>query len=143
MIPQWISSPAHDCNVKQDLAVLHAVLSACVHGPAFVVCTVMHVAQHLSAHTEIQPCGHLRCCPVCLLFACISLAWFSHWVQGLLYATVLLSMPYNALAAQWSGWSCRGLRLVDAAVFEAVPFRVAIADGCTHIITLCSRPPYK
>lgn len=37
----------------------------------------------------------------------------------------------------------RGLRLVDAAVFEAVPFRVAIADGCTHIITLCTRPPYK
>lgn len=37
----------------------------------------------------------------------------------------------------------RGQRLVDAAVFEAVPFRVAIADGCTHIITLCTRPPFK
>lgn len=37
----------------------------------------------------------------------------------------------------------RGKRLVDAAVFEAVPFRAAIADGCTHIITLCSRPPLQ
>ncbi|KAA6416561.1 MAG: patatin-like phospholipase [Trebouxia sp. A1-2] len=37
----------------------------------------------------------------------------------------------------------RGQRLVDAAVFEAVPFRVAVADGCTHIITLCTRPPFK
>ncbi|KAK9806904.1 hypothetical protein WJX72_006985 [[Myrmecia] bisecta] len=37
----------------------------------------------------------------------------------------------------------RGQRLVDAAVFEAVPFRVAIADGCTHVITLCTRPPFK
>ena len=37
----------------------------------------------------------------------------------------------------------RGKRLVDAAVFEAVPFRAAIADGCTHIITLCSRPPLE
>lgn len=37
----------------------------------------------------------------------------------------------------------RGRRLVDAAVFEPVPFRAAIADGCTHIVTLCSRPPFK
>ena len=37
----------------------------------------------------------------------------------------------------------RGKRLVDAAVFEAVPFRAAIADGCTHIITVCSRPPLQ
>ncbi len=36
----------------------------------------------------------------------------------------------------------RGRRLVDAAVFEPVPFRAAIADGCTHIVTLCSRPPF-
>jgi len=42
----------------------------------------------------------------------------------------------------WLG-CCRGQRLVDAAVFEAVPFRVAVADGCTHIITLCTRPPFK
>lgn len=34
----------------------------------------------------------------------------------------------------------RGHRLVDAAVFEAVPFRSAIADGCTHIMVLCTRP---
>lgn len=34
----------------------------------------------------------------------------------------------------------RGHRLVDAAVFEAVPFRSAIADGCTHIVVLCTRP---
>lgn len=34
----------------------------------------------------------------------------------------------------------RGHRLVDAAVFEAVPFRSAIADGCTHILVLCTRP---
>ncbi|KAK9839773.1 hypothetical protein WJX81_000473 [Elliptochloris bilobata] len=36
----------------------------------------------------------------------------------------------------------RGRRLVDAAVFEPVPFRAAIADGCTHILALCTRPPY-
>jgi hypothetical protein len=29
---------------------------------------------------------------------------------------------------------------VDAAVFEAVPFRSAIADGCTHLLVLCTRP---
>ena len=34
----------------------------------------------------------------------------------------------------------RGHRLVDAAVFEAVPFRSAIADGCTHVLVLCTRP---
>ncbi|KAI8104240.1 hypothetical protein M9434_002800 [Picochlorum sp. BPE23] len=34
----------------------------------------------------------------------------------------------------------RGHRLVDAAVFEAVPFRSAIADGCTHVVVLCTRP---
>ncbi len=33
----------------------------------------------------------------------------------------------------------RGHRLVDAAVFEAVPFRSAIADGCTHVVVLCTR----
>jgi len=37
--------------------------------------------------------------------------------------------------------SHRGHRLVDAAVFEAVPFRSAIADGCTHVLVLCTRPP--
>ncbi len=35
----------------------------------------------------------------------------------------------------------RGHRLVDAAVFEAIPFRSAIADGCTHVLVLCTRPP--
>ena len=34
----------------------------------------------------------------------------------------------------------RGHRLVDAAVFEPVPFRSAIADGCTHVLVLCTRP---
>jgi predicted patatin/cPLA2 family phospholipase len=34
----------------------------------------------------------------------------------------------------------RGHRLVDAAVFEAIPFRSAIADGCTHVLVLCTRP---
>ena len=37
----------------------------------------------------------------------------------------------------------RGRRMVDAAVFEPVPFRAAISDGCTHVLTLCSRPPTK
>ena len=39
----------------------------------------------------------------------------------------------------------RGHRLVDAAVFEPVPFRSAIADGCTHVIVLCNRarPTHK
>jgi predicted patatin/cPLA2 family phospholipase len=34
----------------------------------------------------------------------------------------------------------RGQALVDAAVFEPVPFRSAIADGCTHLLVLCTRP---
>lgn len=34
----------------------------------------------------------------------------------------------------------RGQRLVDAAVFEPVPFRSAIADGCTHVLVLGTRP---
>lgn len=29
---------------------------------------------------------------------------------------------------------------MDAACFESVPFRSAIADGCTHVLALCSRP---
>jgi len=33
----------------------------------------------------------------------------------------------------------RGQLLVDAAVFEPVPFRSAIADGCTHVLVLCNR----
>lgn len=33
----------------------------------------------------------------------------------------------------------RGHRFVDAAVFEAVPFRSAVADGCTHVLVLCTR----
>ena len=37
----------------------------------------------------------------------------------------------------------RGESLVDAAVFEAIPFRLAIADGCTHVITLNTRPIAK
>ena len=36
--------------------------------------------------------------------------------------------------------ACRGQRLVDAAVFEPVPFRSAIADGGTHLLVLCTRP---
>ena len=37
----------------------------------------------------------------------------------------------------------RGQRLVDAAVMEPVPVHAAIADGCTHILVLCTRslPP--
>jgi len=31
-----------------------------------------------------------------------------------------------------------GHRLVDAAVFEPVPYRAAIRDGCTHVLVLCS-----
>ena len=37
----------------------------------------------------------------------------------------------------------RGRRLVDAAVFEAIPLRAAVADGCTHCIVLPTRPPFK
>ena len=37
----------------------------------------------------------------------------------------------------------RGQRLVDAAVMEPVPVHAAIADGCTHVMVLCTRslPP--
>lgn len=37
----------------------------------------------------------------------------------------------------------RGRRLVDGAVFESIPFRQAIADGCTHVIVCCTRPPFR
>ena len=60
------------------------------------------------------------------------------WKANLL----LLSSFIFIIIISWLG-CCRGQRLVDAAVFEAVPFRVAVADGCTHIITLCTRPPFK
>ena len=33
----------------------------------------------------------------------------------------------------------RGQRLVDAAVMEPVPVHAAIADGCTHVLVLCTR----
>ncbi|KAI7840064.1 hypothetical protein COHA_006195 [Chlorella ohadii] len=42
----------------------------------------------------------------------------------------------------------RGQRLVDAGkrgiltVFQPVPFRSAIADGCTHLLVLCTRPTH-
>lgn len=29
-----------------------------------------------------------------------------------------------------------------AAVFQPVPFRSAIADGCTHLLVLCTRPTH-
>ena len=35
---------------------------------------------------------------------------------------------------------CRGHRLVDAAVFEAIPYRSAIGDGCTHVLVLNNLP---
>lgn len=31
--------------------------------------------------------------------------------------------------------------MVDAAVFEPVPVKAALRDGCTHVLVLCSRPP--
>ena len=37
----------------------------------------------------------------------------------------------------------RGHRLVDAAIFEPIPVKAAINDGCTHILALCSRPANK
>ncbi len=36
----------------------------------------------------------------------------------------------------------RGMTLVDAAVFEAVPFRTAIADGCRCVLPATSPPPH-
>eukprot|EP00963_Diacronema_lutheri_P002801 scaffold216_cov375-Pavlova_lutheri.AAC.5 len=33
----------------------------------------------------------------------------------------------------------RGHRLVDAAVFEAIPYKAAVADDCTHILALLTR----
>ncbi len=33
----------------------------------------------------------------------------------------------------------RGHRCVDAAVFEPVPVRSAVADGCTHVLVLSTR----
>lgn len=34
----------------------------------------------------------------------------------------------------------RGHELVDAAVFEPLPIKAALRDGCTHVLALCSRP---
>eukprot|EP00879_Flechtneria_rotunda_P017554 GHRR01018404.1.p1 GENE.GHRR01018404.1~~GHRR01018404.1.p1 ORF type:complete len:327 (+),score=120.06 GHRR01018404.1:680-1660(+) len=34
----------------------------------------------------------------------------------------------------------RGHSLVDAAVFEPLPVKAALRDGCTHVLALCSRP---
>jgi predicted acylesterase/phospholipase RssA len=34
----------------------------------------------------------------------------------------------------------RGHQLVDAAVFEPLPVKAALRDGCTHVLALCSRP---
>ncbi|KIY97127.1 hypothetical protein MNEG_10833 [Monoraphidium neglectum] len=34
----------------------------------------------------------------------------------------------------------RGHRFVDAAVFEPIPVKSAVRDGCTHVLALCSRP---
>lgn len=36
--------------------------------------------------------------------------------------------------------SHRGHQLVDAAVFEPLPIKAALRDGCTHVLALCSRP---
>lgn len=36
----------------------------------------------------------------------------------------------------------QGRRLVDAAVFEPIPYRAAIKDGCSHVLALCSRPRF-
>jgi len=36
--------------------------------------------------------------------------------------------------------SHRGHQLVDAAVFEPLPVKAALRDGCTHVLALCSRP---
>jgi predicted acylesterase/phospholipase RssA len=35
----------------------------------------------------------------------------------------------------------RGHQLVDAAVFEPIPVKAALRDGCTHVLALCSRAP--
>lgn len=35
--------------------------------------------------------------------------------------------------------SHRGHELVDAAVFEPLPVKAALRDGCTHVLALCSR----
>jgi hypothetical protein len=34
----------------------------------------------------------------------------------------------------------RGHQLVDAAVFEPLPVKAALRDGCSHVLALCSRP---
>lgn len=54
-------------------------------------------------------------------------------------------MSFNVVAVHMRMQSsplrlCRGHRLVDAAVFEAIPFRSAIADGCTHVLVLNNLP---
>jgi hypothetical protein len=34
-------------------------------------------------------------------------------------------------------------RFVDGAVFEPIPVKSAVRDGCTHVLALCSRPADK
>ncbi len=69
--------------------------------------------------------------------------WVSFAYQAGLAAWIV-SLPGSCPTHDcgFAGMVCcrRGHRLVDAAVFEPVPFRSAIADGCTHVLVLCTRP---
>jgi hypothetical protein len=50
------------------------------------------------------------------------------------------TLLYSLLGFAGEPRTVRGDCLVDAAVFEPVPVRSAIADGCTHVLALCTRP---
>lgn len=68
-------------------------------------------------------------CLICLFCVYVNTSCFSTQATA--------NIPEIVGPAVWH----RGHRLVDAAVFEPIPFRAALADGCTHVLVLCSRPP--
>lgn len=54
--------------------------------------------------------------------------------------TTCLRASANVPAIAGSPIHHRGHCLVDAAVFEPIPFPMALRDGCSHVLVLCSRP---
>lgn len=69
-------------------------------------------------------------------------AWVRQQTPGVQHVACCRSLTRTLLPLCTSGPPrlVRGRRLVDAAVFEPVPVRSALRDGCTHVLVLCTRP---
>lgn len=55
---------------------------------------------------------------------------------------LIMAMKASCTVPEFAGspQEISGYKLVDAAVFEPIPYKSAIQDGCTHVLALCSRP---